>query len=253
MIFQIAHTIAYKTLSKHLANFGACLIAIACLILPGGCASYVNVPAEDGDSAINAVNLPPTPGVMAAALAYAVDRFPVQRSAVIALPEYSNGRTFEIAAKKIDGSVTAWTGLENAESPYQILNVRIRGSRAVISILLPQDAPILDEKYVLEVSMHGQLNGWFVSNARRFIVTPSRLLDATPPATTSGLVDQNSNPNTGSANAVATVPANQATEPTDLHGDLPNSPGESTETTNATKPRERPLMPIRPADKDEDK
>lgn len=142
-----------------------------------GCASYVNIPADYlKDPAINTIDLPPTPEVIAAAVEYALRDFPpAQRPFAIALPTPASQATWS----------TVLAGRPNAarfddanpdRALYNVRSIRIRGHDARVDILLPESN---DGRSLLEVHLKGSLSGWTVKSARRW--SPRVLENRTQP------------------------------------------------------------------------
>ena len=158
------------------------LVLIGGLMLSaGGCASWVNIPPEEGDTAIHAVNLPPVPGVMASAVSYAVEQYPAKGTIAVALPAPASERCFAVVLDRVGKRAMAWGGGKGLRSAYRVLSVRIRGNSASVDVLLPTSVGLLDGKYLLEVNLAGQLDGWSVRSARRLFLTTARLEEAARP------------------------------------------------------------------------
>ena len=157
-------------------------IIIYCTTNILGCASFVNIPPDNKDTAINAVNIPPVPGVMADALAFATTQYPVNQPAAVILPAPAGERTFRIVSKKINNNISAWQGNQDTRPAYRILAVRVRGSAAIVDILLPQQLNLPDNKNLMEINLQGRVTGWRVVGVKRLIPTPNQLQNAAPPA-----------------------------------------------------------------------
>ncbi|MFG0328625.1 MAG: hypothetical protein ACF8PN_01895 [Phycisphaerales bacterium] len=151
----------------------------AALVLSTGCASYVNIPAQDGDTAVHAVNFAPVPSLMADAVGYAVNAFPVEGSFAIELPAGSNAATYAKSLAQAPDGVRISD--DSAGLPlYEVTRVQIRGSDAIVQVMLPQ-AP--DRRRLLEVGFDGRVSGWKIVNAARWYpptMMESIDLDAAP-------------------------------------------------------------------------
>lgn len=151
------------------SRFMAALISVMATTTLTGCVSYVNIPPIAQDTALNSVNVPPVPVVMAAAAAYARAHFPtVGEEAAIILPASPSERTWEIVEAR--SALSRGVAVSEAIPPggaapvYEIRAIRIRGRSATVDVILPVAE---DGRRLLEVRLRGGLTGWRVINARR--------------------------------------------------------------------------------------
>lgn len=113
-------------------------LAAASALFTGGCASYANYPEVGEDAAINDPNHPPIPDVMAAALQYTVEKFPVGGPYVVNLPPGMQRRWAERVLRRIgDPDARLITpGTENLPA-YHVTEVWIRGDAATVEVVRP--------------------------------------------------------------------------------------------------------------------
>lgn len=152
------------------------------MLASAGCTSWVNIPPEQGDTAIHAVNLPPVPGVMASAVSYAVEQYPANGTIAVSLPAPASERCFSVVLGRVGKGAVAWRGSDDLRTAYRVLSVRIRGNSASVDVLLPTSVDLLDGKYLLEVNLVGQFDGWSVRSVKRLFLTTARLEGAATPA-----------------------------------------------------------------------
>jgi hypothetical protein len=163
------------------------VLLIASASLATGCASYVNIPPDDEDTAIHSVNFAPVPGVMARSLSFAATAYPSRTSTpAVMVPEGANESTIASAVAAVVeaglAGASTWTGIDDSRTGYRILTVRVRGSSAIVEILLPPSSAILDGRRLLEVNLRGDLRGWRVESARRYFATDERISQGAKPA-----------------------------------------------------------------------
>jgi len=231
---------------------------ILIITLPS-CASYVNIPPDSKDTAINAVNLPPVPGVMADALAFATTQYPIENQTAIILPAPASNRAFKIVLNKINADATRWLGDDDLRPAYRILSVRLRGSSAIVDILLPQQLNLPDDKYILELNLQGNLAGWRVIGVKRLIPTNDQLQNIAAPAYPEPvIIEQPTERNQTQPTSQQSPPPSTTQTPTIIITDTePDQPAVTEinleDGQTKTKPNEnnqqKPLHPIQPAPK----
>lgn len=115
----------------------ATLLAGACLA-PIGCAGYANYPSIGEDAAINDPNHPPIPDVMAEALRYTVEKFPVEGEYVVNLPPGIQKRWAERLLKRLEdpNARLVTPGTENLPA-YHVTQVWIRGDSSTVEVVRP--------------------------------------------------------------------------------------------------------------------
>ena len=112
-------------------------VVAACVWL-GGCAAYVNIPPQAGDIAVHDPNRDNVRGAVTAALAYAVGG---SDSAVyIQLPAASNAETYNRMLPAVSPSAV-WSPdpPEEGQAVFDVRQVRIRGWKAEVDIIQPED------------------------------------------------------------------------------------------------------------------
>jgi len=150
-------------------------LLLVCIALTS-CASYVNIPPDGKDTALNAVNLPPAPAVMAEALAHAVTLDCSLGSPHITLPENASPKTYQRAETRAESAIASALALTSntdqpttfstSSAPYSVLEVHIRSKLALVDVLLPDTfAP----RRLLRVRMRGHFNGWHLVSLTRFV------------------------------------------------------------------------------------
>ncbi|MBL1217552.1 MAG: hypothetical protein D8M59_08650 [Planctomycetes bacterium] len=173
-----------------LATRAVALTLCICLPLCTGCASYVNIPADGRDTALNAVNLPPVPDVMGRALAFSINSYPAaaaggptaegSEGGTVALfryylPDGASSKTYSrvgstLNALGLDTTVGGEAHFTSfTEVPHYVVTaVRIRGDNAQVDVVLPAKyAP----RNLLQIGMQGGLSAWRVMSYSRYIPT----------------------------------------------------------------------------------
>lgn len=103
-----------------------------------GCARWVNYPAIGDDSAENDPNVHPVPRVVAAAVDWAIRKYPVEGSFVVNLPQGTKRRVAEDIMRGIENLNARLVSPETAGLPaYHVVNVWVRESHASVDILRP--------------------------------------------------------------------------------------------------------------------
>lgn len=238
----------------HPANNWFCRFVIL-LLIPitfNGCASYVNIPADGRDTAINAVNLPPVPAVMSEALAYAIAKYPLGSAYCINLPYNSNDRTYRLAYEDIiefNGAEglcqTECTTNETQLPYYQLISVRIRGNHAIVNILLPES---LAERRLLVLGLNGSFSGWNVISVQQHYPTSADIAQAKnqliPPITVKPVEkDVVNNDDIAEPDTDTIIEIGDAADMTEVLSE-PENDAAIKEITEETKKTEDPLKPI---------
>lgn len=162
-----------------------------------GCASYVNIPPDDEDTAFHSVNMTPVPRVMEQSLEFAARAYPSRTSSpAVMIPKGANESAIARCVSAVAGTglsgASAWQSAGDSRPAYRVLSVRIRGSNAIVEVLLPPSSAILDSRRLLELNLHGDLGGWKVESARRFYATDERISRGAEPA--APMIDANGEP-----------------------------------------------------------
>lgn len=151
-----------------------------------GCASYVNIPPDSGsDIAINAIDAPPTPGLLSASLDYVVREYPPPgRPYGVRLPVEAGESTWRKVVGGREGALP-WHAMPQGAPVYDVRSVRIRGRDAWVDITVPHT---IDNRPVVEVRLQGALAGWKVVSVRRWsagVIRPRESSESyLPPAAT---------------------------------------------------------------------
>ncbi len=205
-----------------------------------GCASYVNIPPDSNeDIAINAINAPPTPGLIAAALDYVLIIRPApQKPYAIRLPVEAGESTWGKVLANRDGAM-AWSQSAPAVPVYDVRSIRIRGSDAWVDVVVPQAA---DGRPLAEVRLEGNVMGWKVTSVRHWSAGVIRQRESSGqygPTSSSVPMMELTYPDSGS-------PAvnNQSTKESKALDDAIEQP-------SSASPDRRTLTPIRPVKPDD--
>lgn len=150
------------------------ILAAALAVALTGCAGYTTYPAPESggaDAAFNSPNVPPAPDVIYTALAYTIDRFPVDGLYAINLPP-------ELDPKRVDyifgllkdpDARTLTQGTENLPT-YHVGRIWIRGAGAEVDVFRPvTDIPGPDGAQVTQlvtVKLTPRFTRWRVASAR---------------------------------------------------------------------------------------
>lgn len=162
------------------------LLICSSILLGFGCTrpSYINVPADGGDTAINGPNWDTTVKIEKAAIAYLLSKDPLPGDVVLRLPEGTADKTaFALAA-----DLSAFNVFPEGQAPsdeYQLVEVRkivARGTRGRVDLIRPGK---LRERELVEVHMDYSLwDGWTADYLRVRNIDVDRLdpLLLAPPA-----------------------------------------------------------------------
>lgn len=140
----------------------SCLIVLTASLLLMGCnrPSYINVPNDGGDAAINAPNWDTTKRIQKSALAYLLSKSSLPGDVVIRFPE----GTSEATAFEIADALAAYNVFPESATPsdeYHVVEVRkiqARGARGRLDIIRPGE---LRERELVEVHMELTVfDGW---------------------------------------------------------------------------------------------
>jgi len=139
---------------------------LACLAALTGCASYVNIPPDSSDDiAINAINAPPTPGVLHTALGYVLIEHPAPQTPYgVRLPVEAKESTWGKVLGDRQGALP-YSQIPPGAPVYDVRSIRIRGADAWVDIVVPQT---IDNRPLVEVRLEGFVSGWRVSSVRRW-------------------------------------------------------------------------------------
>ncbi len=147
-------------------HFAIALLTVSLTACLSGCASYVNIPPQPGDTAIHKPDLVPVPELMADALTWATARHPVEPPFAVNLPADTPRVTYTNVVKR----GTRGRGVPMSEDvehlpTYHIAQVRIRGTRAQVDIILPKG----QEAAATTVTLRSTVSGWRIQDARTWI------------------------------------------------------------------------------------
>ncbi len=199
----------------------------ACLAALSGCASYVNIPPDSSeDIAINAINAPPTPGILHTALDYVLIEHPAPQTPYgIRLPVEASESTWRKILADRQGAV-AFSQVAQGAPVYDVRSIRIRGADAWVDIVVPQT---IDNRPLVEVRLEGFVSGWRVSSVRHWSTRVIRERE------TSGQY--------GSARPASPDPIDAVEEP-------PQASPPDGGADQAAPPASIPLVPLRPMKSD---
>jgi hypothetical protein len=135
----------------------ALLAAVICL---GGCATYVNIPAQHGDLASHNPNDVNVKDVEIAAIRYALDRNRVvEQPVALMLPAGTSDRGFEWIVSKLDAPVHRYGSAPPDALLYRVAQVQVRALRAQVDIVQPGPA---GSRQLLSTYLKRDLEGWYV-------------------------------------------------------------------------------------------
>lgn len=186
----------------------------------GGCAtSYVNIPADGKDTALNAINIPPVPTILESTIAYAVQTYPIEGPFAVQVPDGIWPRTQRDVMRNLEAAGVTPSDIDQAgDQIYSVVRIHVRGSTAETTVVLPPKAGT--NRRVLTVKHDGGLFGWPVQIAQLTYGGPSahwpETMIALPASAQAGVVN---------------------------HGWDPRLSGGDSEL----KPVDRALAPVRPA------
>ena len=146
----------------------SCLILLTASLLLVGCnrPSYINVPNDGSDAAINAPNWDTTKRIQKAALAYLLSESQLPGDVVIRFPQ----GTSEVTAFEVADALAAYNVFPASATPsdeFHIVEVRkiqARGTRGRVDVIRPGN---LRERELVELHMELTVfDGWVVEYMR---------------------------------------------------------------------------------------
>lgn len=148
-------------------------LAAALTLALTGCAGYTTYPAPQAgsDAAFNSPNVPPAPDVVYTALAYTIDRFPVDGPYAINLPAQLDPKrvAYIFDLLKDPDARTLTQGTENLPT-YHVGRIWIRGGSAEVDVFRPvTDIPGPEGGQVTQmvtVKLEPRFTRWRVASAR---------------------------------------------------------------------------------------
>lgn len=153
------------------------VVVAACMWL-GGCAAYVNIPPQAGDIAVHDPNRDNVRDVLTAALTYAVAGTD-DGEVYIQLPAASNAETYSHMLPTISPSAV-WSPdpPEEGQAVFDVRQVRIRGWKAEVDIIQPEDMANPDglQQVVTYYLRQAPFGDWSVQRRRVWRVPVDRAL-----------------------------------------------------------------------------
>lgn len=203
---------------------------LACFAALTGCASYVNIPPDSSeDIAINAINAPPTPGLLHTALGYVLIEHPAPQTPYgVRLPVEASESTWSKVLADRPGALP-FSQITPGAPVYDVRSIRIRGADAWVDIVIPQT---IDNRPLVEVRLEGRVSGWRVTSVRHWSAGVIRERE------TSGQYG----PNPSSSPALRPITPGPDSPASD--------PAKPTVEEQVAPPRSTPLVPIRPTKSD---
>jgi hypothetical protein len=165
----------------------------------GGCATYVNVPAQSGDVAQNDPNYETVTQVEATAVLAALQEQPVPGVLTLDLPAGSRPQTYQTVLKGLPENVTA----EKAEGRkiVSVRQVRVRGWYAQADVVHPGVRPD-DPPHLVTVSLRWEwFKGWQPQGVKQWRIPVDDALKQSQLES-----EQQINPNAPQPNKEATNP-----------------------------------------------
>ncbi len=138
--------------------------------LLGGCANYVNIPAQRGDWAMHNPNGSTVKLVLGEALRAVLKKHPFESKFAILLPENTTAKTYGAVASTVS-TEAVWPG-NRGRSDLPILEVKqllIRGQDARVNIIRPvnRQAPMGSQEQLATVDLTWHpLQGWLAQRVR---------------------------------------------------------------------------------------
>jgi len=136
--------------------------AVSAAMLTGGCAPWVNIPAQAGDAAMHDPNLKTVQEVTVAAVkAVIADGAVPDTHFQLVLPEGTLPATYEAVTSKI-GSLATWSADAPASGALfiEIRRVSIRSAKAEVDVLRPMSAGSTASQVVTVVLSWDAVTSW---------------------------------------------------------------------------------------------
>ncbi len=146
-------------------HIGPALLA-SLLAALAGCAAYVNIPPQPGDTAIHRPDMIPIPELMTNAVMWATARYPVEPPYAVNLPADTPRITYNnvVSRGTRDRGLPMTPKVENLPT-YHVAEVRIRGTRAQVDVVLPRGL----EAAATTVTFRFTMGTWTMQDARSWI------------------------------------------------------------------------------------
>ena len=162
----------------------AIVLAIASGVLAGavgGCAPYVNIPAQRGDLATHTPNNGTVRHVMAAALAHVLAQRRTPEAYAVALPQRASSHTYHRVLEQLPGEPAAHRVGPTEQPVFSVVGVYVRGAEAQVDVVAPtaEGASQLTSVY-LEAAM----DGWWVVRDREWSIPIEQAIDLAYPGKT---------------------------------------------------------------------
>jgi hypothetical protein len=146
------------------------LLVTVCLI--GGCARYINIPAQPGDIARHDPNLTKVGEVMTVAVQAAMRERPIRGEYVVVLPEGTAAPTYQQVIRDLPGAKAAAEGESGKMPTAAVKRLLVRGPDAEVDVVRQADTTQL-----ITVYLHKYAFGpWQSQRVRVWSVDPEQAL-----------------------------------------------------------------------------
>jgi len=146
------------------------LMALAAVLL-AGCASYVNIPPMEGDTAFHDPNTKVVRSVMGGALAYVMEQRPIERSYQVILPVGTTPMTYaELLSRLGDNAMWSSDGVTKDVPIVAVSQVRVRGTSAEVDVVRPTFSNDLKQSgQTVTVSLkYDPMGGWVANHIKEW-------------------------------------------------------------------------------------
>jgi len=140
--------------------------------LIGGCARYVNIPAQPGDIARHDPNLTKVGEVMKEAVAAAMRERPIRGDFVVVLPEGTAAPAYQLVIRDLPGAKAAAEGEAGKTPTVTVKRVLVRAPHATVDLVRQADTTQL-----ITVDLYKYAFGpWQSQRVRVWSVDPEQAL-----------------------------------------------------------------------------
>lgn len=167
-----------RIVRRRMAGYIAAILGAAAVGGLGGCVGYASYPPVPGDTAINDPNHPPMNEMMATALRWAAEEFPVDPADpnapyAVNLPVGVRPETYEFVLGRIGGAAMPLTHGTATLPTFHVKRIRVRGDSGQVDILRPvrelSPSPTGEPVYQeVTVRMEGGWQPWHVVGRREW-------------------------------------------------------------------------------------
>lgn len=161
----------------------ASIARIALLLVAGslftGCSTYVNIPPQSGDVALNSPNMKDVLNVELRSIKAVVNDRPLNGGYNVVLPKGTDDKSYAYVIGKLDEHAGRAGDLPGVKlSVIEVAQVRVRGMKSEVDIVRPSDATQIDSpRQLVTVYLKWHFfDGWLVDRIRPWHIALDKAL-----------------------------------------------------------------------------